>query len=191
MTKRLDVSVFNDDEVAAGGTVGLAQAAALPSATTSPSTNYTNAMNALNSALQNATTIPSALSGIKIGGSLQVAALTDRSVSLVETLSSPVVIGYIGFDYPIFSDQTLGTPTDTFSALSGAPQAFAKDANTVLINDWLKGEPAEGPRHTTLRTFVQTINQNADITDFLYTKAFAEAREKFVTDNKIAGPAMP
>lgn len=51
------------------------------------------------------------------GGEIQVAWATNRGVTMAETFDRPLVIGYLGFDYPIRRDGSLGIPIATLSQL--------------------------------------------------------------------------
>ncbi len=53
------------------------------------------------------------LSGALPGGKIRLAWATNRSVSLSETFERPLVIGYLGFDFPVLEDGSLGSPVAT------------------------------------------------------------------------------
>ncbi|MCK4790113.1 MAG: hypothetical protein KAV87_40620 [Desulfobacteraceae bacterium] len=57
------------------------------------------------------------------GGSLRAIWATDRSVSISETFDRPLVIGYLGFDFPVMKGGLLGTPIATLNQISGVPQS--------------------------------------------------------------------
>lgn len=57
------------------------------------------------------------------GGSLRAIWATDRSVSISETFDRPLVIGYLGFDFPVMENGLLGTPIATLNQISGVPQS--------------------------------------------------------------------
>ena len=66
--------------------------------------NYLEALKSLNSAFAS-TAMP--------GGAVKFTHATERGVSLEETFPRPVVIGYLGFDFPIMEDGTIGPPVAT------------------------------------------------------------------------------
>lgn len=53
----------------------------------------------------------------KLGVSARFVAASSRSVSLVETFTEPLVVGYVGFDLPISEDGSLGAPVLTYDVL--------------------------------------------------------------------------
>jgi hypothetical protein len=58
-------------------------------------------------------------SGAKAGGELSAMWATDRSIILSETFDRPLVIGYLGFDFPVMKGGDLGAPIATLNQLSG------------------------------------------------------------------------
>jgi hypothetical protein len=54
-----------------------------------------------------------------LGGAMRLQWATARSVSLDEDFPRPLVIGYLGFDFPINADGSLGTPIATQHQLEG------------------------------------------------------------------------
>jgi len=59
------------------------------------------------------TSIQSAINEAAPGGTVKLAWATNRSVSMSETFDRPLVIGYLGFDFPILAGGELGTPVAT------------------------------------------------------------------------------
>lgn len=57
------------------------------------------------------------------GGQLQVNWATNRSVSMSETFDRPLVIGYLGFDFPVRENGSLGVPIATLDQLERGAQA--------------------------------------------------------------------
>lgn len=52
-----------------------------------------------------------------LGGAVKLQWATSRSVTMDETFARPLVIGYLGFDFPIIKDGRLGTPVATYRQL--------------------------------------------------------------------------
>jgi hypothetical protein len=65
------------------------------------------------------------------GGTLKVAAASAHSVTLVETFSRPLVIGYLGFDMEIGPEGILGPPIPTHALLMN--QITASEASPTLM----------------------------------------------------------
>jgi len=55
------------------------------------------------------------------GGAVRFAQLSRRSVSAQETFERPLVVGYLGFDFPILEGGALGNPIETLSVMEGEP----------------------------------------------------------------------
>lgn len=53
------------------------------------------------------------------GGSLRIAFASQRSVLANETFDRPLVLGYIGLDYPVMDDGRLGSAVSTLNTLTG------------------------------------------------------------------------
>ena len=62
------------------------------------------------------------------GGTLRVTASTHRSISMKETFTRPLVIGYHALDFRIESDGRLSAPVSTFSRMS-----FSKEPPATLV----------------------------------------------------------
>jgi len=60
------------------------------------------------------------------GGTIKVEAATNRRVWMSETFARPLVIGYLGFDYPIMEGGVLGIPVATREHVVGVSQPVVK-----------------------------------------------------------------
>jgi hypothetical protein len=76
-------------------------------------TNYQSVVNALNTEGNAVTNLTQA------GGAVQYVGVSDSSVSLAEAFDRPLVVGYLGFDVPVFAGGDIGAPIPTFEHLNG------------------------------------------------------------------------
>jgi hypothetical protein len=139
LASRVNVGIFNDDELGAQATGGAPKPTGL---TTFANFSSVKAINSsLNSTLpgltaanttQGVTTAANTTQQLIPGGTLQFAMASSRSVSLVETFPRPLVIGYIAFDLPIFKNGELGPPISTANQL-GAKRNLK--GNAVRFNN--------------------------------------------------------
>jgi len=122
VTGRMNVTINNDDSKGAslaGGAdrpvnlYGVKEGAAVD--------DYNAAIKAINDVVTS--NLP--------GGKIKIASATSRSVTLSETFSRPLVIGYIGFDMPILEGGRLGAPISTLSQLNLTPQIEAISSGRV------------------------------------------------------------
>ncbi|MFO0829355.1 MAG: hypothetical protein U0572_14555 [Phycisphaerales bacterium] len=114
------VSLVNDAAGSAGLDVGAAQQVSVLDVATGKTTaeNFAAASNALSSALRPAEIVtPQGVSGFVPGGSLRIVEATHRSVTLKENFDRPLVIGYLGYDFPILEGGVLGVPVATLTQL--------------------------------------------------------------------------
>lgn len=81
-----------------------------------PGAGYAETSTALNDALAG---------GNKPGASLQIIQASSRSVTMKENFDRPLVIGYIGFDFPIRKDGELGVPIATLNQLENRKSSVA------------------------------------------------------------------
>lgn len=94
-------------------------------------TQYEKNIDKLNEILNKTYTPGSAVSP---GATLQVAAASDRSVSLATRFDRPQVIGYLGFDVEILPDGTLGPPIPTWSIVNNRiPMGVQHNLSTSLL----------------------------------------------------------
>jgi hypothetical protein len=69
-----------------------------------------------------------------LGGAIALRWATARSISLDEDFPRPLVVGYLGFDFPINEDGTLGTPIATqcqLEARSGPSKKTGERITTI------------------------------------------------------------
>jgi hypothetical protein len=110
LTGRVDVSIKTLSSWGASATTGLFQGFELPKAgDVNAVESYNNMIKALNKTLDVS----------KPGGTLKIAWAADRSITLDETFDRPLVIGYLGFDFPVMKNGNLGLPVATRDMLTG------------------------------------------------------------------------
>lgn len=122
LTQKVNVSLANADATQAGLDAGAAQKVNAPdSPAVSETLEATEAR--YKAALDRAS---EALNSTKAmsGGSVRVTQVTSRSVSLAESFSRPLVIGYLAFDIKVMDDGELSAPIPSFSIASGNVTSF-------------------------------------------------------------------
>lgn len=84
-----------------------------------------------------------------LGGRIKLEWATRRSVAMEETFDRPLVIGYLGFDFPVMEDGRLGTPIATAMQLDSGgqprlteaqPAHYGPDASSEIITTWVADE---------------------------------------------------
>lgn len=162
ITGKVSVTVNNDEvsgaDLAAGADrpvnlIGVKEGSA--------NDNYSKAIDAINALAEKQ------LPGVKI----KIASASSRSISLDETFSKPLVIGYVGFDMPILKGGRVGAPISTLAQLTQSPTlpGSSRDAAVVYriaalsqMYQALKGIPGEEAARvrTRLDTLEQLLPQN-------------------------------
>lgn len=147
LTARVNISLTNSMAFGAGASVGQAPPTfSTPLDGKDAAENFkqtaevtSQALKSLNDLLKQST---------QFGGSLQVTLATTRNVSMNESFRRPLVIGYLGFDFPVFEDGSLGTPVATQNQLNGINQPTVpasrftpiETSMEMLLNDLLNEE---------------------------------------------------
>ena len=146
LTGSLDVSMDTAKSWGFGGKAGEAPNAKIPTLDNASSLEesvvegYKSTLNALNETLDvnnGSGVLGKAMAGKGYGGRLKVVWAGGRSVTLSETFDRPLVIGYLGFDFPIMPDGRLGLPVATRDILTTAGSAeprFAGDLTEHQIS---------------------------------------------------------
>jgi hypothetical protein len=195
LTGQVNVSVSNDASRGAGLDAGVAQNAQLPAAGTprDVATNYSNLLTTLNNSLNNATGTVT-----KPGGSIRIAAVSSRSVSLSETFDRPIVIGYIAFDRAIGPGGLLGQARSTLLQMEGAvepaPQPtqsdisesakFGADANSAVIRAYVKDDA----NRMSLQNWLNTQQITTSIPLIINGDQFGGLRQRIVDEFNLGGP---
>lgn len=125
LTGRLNVSLQSSRNFAATASGGAPKPVDLlvPSAGSDPRAvtldAYTKNIDALNKMIQGvlSKTDVGGVERLLPGGSVKVVAASAGSISLTETFSRPLIIGYLGFDIPIGAEGILGPPIPTHAVL--------------------------------------------------------------------------
>ncbi|HJW93953.1 MAG TPA: hypothetical protein VJ901_10060 [Thermoanaerobaculia bacterium] len=195
LTGKVNVSVTNDASRGGGVDAGVAQNAQLPASATpgDVATSYSNMLTTLNNSLTSSTADVS-----KPGGSIRIAAVSSRSVSLSQTFSRPIVIGYIAYDRAIGSGGVLGQPRPTLQQMEGtvdpAPQPtqsdvsqsvkFGADANSSIIRAWVKDDV----NRTSLQQWLDAQKITTSIPLILNGDEFASLRQRIIDELNLGGP---
>jgi hypothetical protein len=143
---RVLVELTNDESVRGMGSGGAKKDVELPQLKSKEvAVNYADALSALATKVNN--DLP--------GGTIKFAWATSRSVAMSETFDRPLVIGFLGFDFPVLDDGSLGAPVATFDQLehkrlepsSGKPlETSVERANLVLVRRQLESMVETEPR---------------------------------------------
>jgi hypothetical protein len=125
------------------------------------------------------------------GGRVSVTNASSRSVSLQETFARPLVLGYIGFDYPILPGGKLGVPVSSLQNVQGTASAgfvsFGPDDNSKRIQAYLGStEGAERTKRlTVVKQWLASHNITAGVTNFIEAGEYADARRALVQELQI------
>jgi hypothetical protein len=124
-----------------------------------------------------------------LGGAAKVQWATAKSVALDETFARPLVIGYLGFDFPINKDGSLGTPVATQHQLERvaargiyAPVASDlrdriirwlanREINVAALNTWLANRGVGIPADVWVRS---EATSRTDLTDAIREREIPE-----------------
>lgn len=108
LTGAVVVSLQRSDSTAAGGSAGNGPNLNLVKADGTVNENINNALEELNKQ-SNKISEP-----LAAGGTIKFASASSSSVTLSESFDRLLVIGYLGFDVPVFKGADLGAPIPTF-----------------------------------------------------------------------------
>jgi hypothetical protein len=101
-TKRVTVSMVNDSSAGVTLSGGVPKEVALPGLeSTNAAANYSSITAAVNENLEAISQAAGGAAGALPGGTLKFAHVSSRSVSMDETFPQPLVIGYVGFSWPL------------------------------------------------------------------------------------------
>jgi hypothetical protein len=153
---------------------------------------YTNNLNKLNGMIEQALKKIGDADQFLPGATVKVVAASSNSISLDETFSRPVVIGYLGFDMQIGPGGELGPPIPTHAILlkevKYPSSKYLKDTSSeILRNFWLPdGKNPDPNNEAKLKEWIKRNQIEVSIPFFLYSEMFKEARAKAVTDLKLS-----
>jgi hypothetical protein len=112
LTGAVVVSLNRSGSTSAGAKVGAAPNVNLTDNNGNINQNYQNILNSLDGQAN-------ALSAVtQVGGAIKFASASDSSVALAESFDRPLVIGYLGFDVPVYPGGDIGAPIPTFEHLN-------------------------------------------------------------------------
>src|SRR4051794_34655799 len=192
LTGKVNVSLTNDAQRGGGLDAGVAQTAQTPAAPAAGETAqaYSNLITTLNNSISGGTT------ATKPGGSIRIAAVSSRSVSMSETFDRPIVIGFLAYDRAIGPGGILGQPRPTLQQMEGtvdpAPQPsssdvsvkFGEDANTRVIRAFI----AEPANRTAVQNWLNDRSITMSIPLMLNDEQSAALRQRIVNELNLGGP---
>ena len=146
---RVVVSLTNQDATSAGLDAGAASVPDLLSFDNKSAQEVEEAGDAYRAALE---ALSGTLNSAEVGGSIRFAQASSRSVTMDETFARPLVVGYLGFDVPIYESGELGPPIPSFSLITGEVPSpigstYAEVASVSLaqlrtkVADWAAQSP--------------------------------------------------
>jgi hypothetical protein len=109
----MDVSLQKADSQGANARGGTATSLSMTTTNGTVSENYSNLLSTLNA--QNGVLA----SATQAGGSVTFVSASDSSVGLSQSFDRLLVVGYLGFDVPVYRGGDLGEPIPTFQHLQG------------------------------------------------------------------------
>lgn len=155
----------------------------------SKASQYTSAIGEVNQMLKaTADALP--------GGSLRLTSASSRSVSMRETFPRPLVVGYLGFDYPILTGGALGRPIPTHAALDANAStdvesfALATEMRQTLILDAytaLRQAPASAAADAALKQRYDSLGALVDLSTTIWT----DTRDGLGTSTPTASATPP
>lgn len=113
LTRAVEVSLRRAKAQSASATAGTAGTASLFTANGMITQNYSNLLNTLNSG---AGLVADAT---QVGGAVKFVSASESSVGMAQSFDRLLVIGYLGFDVPVYPGGDLGVPVPTFLRLLG------------------------------------------------------------------------
>jgi hypothetical protein len=151
------VSLTSAQQVGGNASVNNPLSTNLLGAASQPAESYESLLGAINSNLTKATTQPTDQNTI---GSVKVASMSRRSVAMAETFPRPLVIGYVGFDFPILPNGNLGEGIPTRARLE---QVLARSPSE-RIREWLYANP--GVRVPETEQWLKQRGEDMDAVEF-------------------------
>lgn len=114
LAKRVVVTLQSEESKGGSASAGSDQTPDLPETGAPAESGYAAGRTVLNQAL----------AGAAPGGGIKLLQASDRAVSMSETFTRPLVVGYLSFDFPVLADGSLGPPAATLARLERAAPAL-------------------------------------------------------------------
>jgi hypothetical protein len=144
----VDVALINTDDASLGLDLGSAppEIRLLEQAATDPE-SYQAALETVNETLTGMASqaVSEAAAGAAalaspVSGSMRLAQASRRGIAARETFSRPLVIGYLGFDFPILRGGKLGVPVTTIATAEGTEPADSGELGVFTSDQQLMGD---------------------------------------------------
>jgi len=116
-----------------------------------------------------------------MGGAVRFTWATNRSVSLNEAFPTPLVVGYLGFDVPVFEDGRLGFPLPTWGVLNRSVTSSGVNNEVLygleLLVQLAGGTEGSRTRALTIISSVSEAMRQEDIESDRF-RGYAESAER-------------
>ncbi len=181
LTGTVVVSLTRADTSGADVSVGNAPKLSLVDANGSVDENVKNTLDALSKRADPVTALANA------GGAVTFISSSNRSVTLSESFDRLLVIGYLGFDVPVYPGGVLGAPIPTFQRLEGiAPTPPPTAGELSLEQSRFKLEEA-GLEALASKDPKAALKVMTGVTTRLKAKEFAETEQLLKAASKAVG----
>jgi hypothetical protein len=186
LTGAVVVSLQRSDSTAAGASAGNAPNLNMVKADGTVNENIDNALKTLN---EQSTKITEPFAA---GGTIKFASASSSSVTLSESFDRLLVIGYLGFDVPVFKGAVLGAPIPTFQLFdedSHLGQVQRVDVLSAEIQRYKLEEAALGALVEGQDTSAQAYKVMYEVVNALNAREFEGTKAKLAAAKESLGTA--
>ena len=177
------VSLTRSDASGAGLSVGKAPKVSMLNTNGSLDENYKRVLEALNDTNSNpVTALKDAGAAVKFIGA------SESSVALAESFDRLLVIGYLGFDVPVYPGGDIGVPIPTFQRLTGTIRDPPRTVVGPLTTEQARFRVSQDALNALAQSKApQALVVMGDVLDHLEASEFDEARRAFKIAQKARG----
>ena len=162
--------------------VGAAPIVPMVDAAGNVNTNYDNVLKALDAQASPVTAMKDA------GAAVKFVAASESSVSLAESFDRLLVIGYLGFDVPVYPGGAIGVPIPTFQRLTGQLSDPPRARVGPLTVEQRRFQATQDLLESLAKTDPhQAMNVIGSVLEQLRVVEFKKAREAFAAAQKAKG----
>jgi hypothetical protein len=184
LTGGVIVSLTRAETAGAGLKAGSAPAVSLVDAQGNVNANYDNVLKALDAQANPVLAMKDA------GGAVKFVGASESSVALAESFDRLLVIGYLGFDVPVYAGGVIGAPIPTFQRLTGQLADPPRASVGPLTLEQRRFQATQDLLESLATNDVgQAMNVIGSVLEQLHVVEFKKAREAFAVARKAKGTA--